>query len=132
VTRGRIGTTFVGANLQEYGGRVSPKSKKWLTIPVGAALNNSGVRRFDASTALRSGAFFPTKFGGQFVPMIARRSGPGIRAAKKAGFSFVSLFTLKNSVTIPARPVWGPAFERARQALPALLERLLTEITKAR
>ena len=132
VVRGSIGTTFVGANLQEYGGTVSPKSKKWLTIPVGAALTGAGVKRFDAPTALRSGAFFPTKAGGRFVPMIARRSGPGIKAARQAGFSLVSLFTLKQSVTIPARPIWGPALERARQALPALLERLLTEITKTR
>ncbi len=132
LTRGSIGTTFVGANLQEKGGTVSPKSKKWLTVPVGAALTGAGVKRFDAPTALRQGAFFPTKAGGAFVPMIARRGGPGIRAARKSGFSFVSLFTLKQSVTIPARPIWGPAFDRAARALPALVERLIAQITTAK
>lgn len=132
LTRGTVGTTFVGANLQERGGTVSPKKRKFLTIPVGAAMTGSGVKRFDAPTALRSGAFFPTKAGGAFVPMIARRGGPGIRAARKGGFSFVSLFTLKSSVTIPARPVWGLAFERAARALPALVESLIAKVTNAK
>lgn len=128
VSRGTVGTVFPGANLQERGGTVSPKGKKWLTIPVGAALNDSGVRRFDAPTALKNGAFFPTKQGKVFVPMIARRSGPGIRAARQGGYSFVSLFALKQSVTIPARPVWGPAMEWAKTRLIETVTRLVAEV----
>jgi len=118
-TIGTVGTTFIGADLHEKGGTVSApgrgkfsKGRQFLTIPLPAARTGAGVPRFDAPTALKAGAFIP--------------KGRSI-IARSDGGRLVPLFALKRSVHIPARPIWGPVFERVKRTVPELFERLLQQ-----
>lgn len=116
---GTVGTTFIGADLHEKGGTVSApghgklsKGKQFLTIPMPAARTGAGVPRFDAPTALKAGAFIP--------------KGRSI-IARSVGGRLVTLFALKRSVHIPARPIWKPVFDRMSRLIPAVFERLLQQ-----
>lgn len=118
-TIGTVGTTFIGADLHEKGGTVSApghgrfsKGKQFLTIPMPAARTGVGAPRFDAPTALKAGAFIP--------------KGRSI-IANSVGGRLVTLFALKRSVHIPARPIWKPVFDRMSRLVPEVFERLLQQ-----
>jgi len=121
-TVGEVGTTFVGAMLHERGGTVSApgrgpgaKGRQFLAVPLPAVRTAAGVPRLDAPTALKAGAFFPRARGGGSGRVLAEHAARGIRP----------LFALVRSVRIPARPIWGPAHERALRLLPETIARLL-------
>jgi phage gpG-like protein len=117
--KGTVLTDVVYAPLHEHGGVISApgkgplsKARSWLTIPLPGGSTGAGVRRFDAPTAIKQGAFFPK---GRHI------------LAMQAGGRLVPLFALKKSVRIPARPIWGPTLERMTRTLPDIVNRWLTK-----
>lgn len=111
------------ARIQEFGGVVKPRRRRYLTVPTKAALTPAGVVRQAAR---------PTKVGGKWmtngqVPGLKgretfiRRSGSGDPVIFGMGRDGrpVALWTLKRSVKVPARfgffRTWE-ALEAKRQA----------------
>lgn len=92
------GTVHVGlpyAHIQEFGGVVTPKRAKWLTIPLAAAKTPAGVARFSARDALSRDNvhFIRTKRGRpMIVEMNAKSWKPlfllvkRVKIAKRLGF----------------------------------------------
>ena len=98
-----VGTTSKYAPMQEYGGTVRPVRKKWLTIPLDAALTPAGVLRAPApdwSDPGKKNTFFKWSKRGNLILF------------KKTGKNQITpLFVLKKQVKIPARlgffDTWG-------------------------
>jgi hypothetical protein len=120
---------FPGASLLEYGGTVRPKSRRVLTIPIpgGGVLTASGKRRFDAPTALRSGAFFVSSMASRTQGGFQRNRLAGGMIARSAGRRLIPLFALKRSVTIRPHPMWGPVAAASRTLAFVTLERVLSQ-----
>jgi hypothetical protein len=89
--RGEIGTPGIpyGA-IQEYGGKIVPKTAKYLAIPLPAALNANG-------TPMRKG---PREWPNTFCAM--SRNG-NLIIFQRRGTNVVPLYVLKTSVIIPPR-----------------------------
>ena len=85
------------ARIHEYGGIVTPKNSKYLTIPVGPALTGAGVNRISARDV--PGLTFARSAGGKL--MLGKSKG-------KRG-EFEVWYLLRTSVKIPPRPYLGPA-----------------------
>ena len=80
---GHIGSNVVYARIHEFGGVITPKKRQFLTIPF------SGVKGFAgdySDTFIAKGIIF-----------------------QKVGRGIKPLFSLKRSVTIPARPYLAPS-----------------------
>lgn len=93
-----VGTTSKYAPMQEYGGTVRPVRKKWLTIPLDAALTPAGVLR--APAPMWRDTFFARSKRGNLI--LFQKTG------KK---KITPLFVLKKQTKIPARlgffDTWG-------------------------
>lgn len=115
-------------NLLEFGGTVTPKNRRVLTIPIpgGGALTASGRKRFDAPTALRAGAFFVSSMASRTKGGFQRNRLAGGMIAMSKGRMLIPLFALKAHVTIRPHPLWGPASVEARSWLELYLEQEIT------
>lgn len=78
------------ARIQEFGGEVVPRTRRWLTIPLPDNMTPAGVTRETAPLAIMHGAFFFKSKTGKLL--IAKREGDRLRF----------LFVLKKRVRIPA------------------------------
>ncbi len=101
--RYRVGTKIVYARIQEFGGRISAKHGKYLTIPLGtegrraAKRANGDIRSLALSIIPRKGKLF-----------LAKVSKTGI---------IKFLFILKKFVYLPARPYFRPAIAEHKAAM---------------
>ncbi len=87
--RGSVGTNLQYARIHEYGGVIKAKNKKYLTIPLPAAMTSAGVLR---------------KPAGDWEDTFVMRSGRGnLIIFQKRGARIVPLFVLKKQVSIPQR-----------------------------
>jgi hypothetical protein len=123
--RASVYSDFIGNWLLEKGGTVRPQNRRVLTIPIpgGGALTPAGRKRFDAPTALRSGAFFVSAMAHRTTNrlvggLIARTTG--------AGRQLIPLFALKGHATIRPHPIWGPTAALFQRTAFLTFERLLT------
>ena len=99
-------TSFVAgvkyANLQEHGGTVVPKNRKWLTIPVGPALTASGVARGPARSFPGLKFILGKKPGTAFLVMPPAKTKSGkLRKGQDARGTIY--FVLKKKVVVPGR-----------------------------
>lgn len=99
------------ADLQEFGGTITPKKAKYLWIPIAGNLTPAGVARITPTEAINRGGFFAK---GVFF-------GKPIVGKSKATAKPVPLFVLKKSVTVPGRMGAMPLWE---QSMPSLVQRL--------
>lgn len=90
------------SEIHETGGVITPKSVKYLTIPLEAALTNSGVPK-KASAREWKDTFVGRSKGGALI--IFQKTG------KK---SIVPLYVLKRSVKIPARYYMSETLESTK------------------
>lgn len=129
-------------NLLEHGGTVTPKKRRFLTIPIPGgsaltasgrkrpsvgALTASGRKRFDAPTALRAGAFFVSAMASRTKGGFQRNRLSGGLIAKSKGKRLIPLFALTRHVTIRPHPIWGPVAESSRLLAGLTLERVLAQ-----
>lgn len=101
---GTVGTNVKYAKIQEYGGTIRPKKKKWLTVPIGEALTPSGAPRGSARDF--KGTFFAWSRKGNLI--LFGQSPVG------GGKKIVPLFVLKKMVRIPGRAYMKPSLEELR------------------
>ena len=104
------------ARLQEFGGKITPKKAKFLTIPLPDNMTDAGVMKVSARAAIRGGASFMwskkskqwliVKRGAKrkirYASGLANRAGTGPKRAQRTG-KIEFLFVLKKSVYIPPR-----------------------------
>lgn len=109
-----FGATFYG-RIQEFGGTITPKKAKYLTIPLPEALNSDGTPK-KASAREWQNTFIITSKKGNLL--IVRRQGRGI----------VPLYVLKTSVYIPPRLNLRTTVETG---LPAWVDELGDKLLKA-
>lgn len=97
-----VGTNLVYARIHQYGGRVTPKKAKALTIPVHPKAY--GKRASDFPDLLYiPGADKATGTVGRLV-MVKGRKTHGGRAMSRKGVELTTYFVLRTSVRIPPRP----------------------------
>lgn len=106
---GIVGTNVEYAAIHEYGGTIVPKTAKWLTVPLRAALTPSGVMRY---TKARD---YPNTF-------IAK----GFIMQRQAG-GVVPLFQLRKSVKIPERSFLRSSLREMRPQIENGLRAALRE-----
>lgn len=87
--RGTIGGNLI-ARVQEFGATITPKNAKFLTIPLPAALDSSGV------PIKKRARDWPNTF-------VARSKAGNLIIFQRRGAEIVPLYVLKTSVTIPPR-----------------------------
>ncbi len=103
---GRVGNKVVYAAIHETGGTIRPKTAKFLTIPMPAALTPAGVVRKPARQW--TDTFVRTIRGNKYI-------------FSKEGGRAVPIFLLKQSVKIPKRPYFGPSLEETKGHIFELL-----------
>jgi hypothetical protein len=110
---GRVlaGQRLAYARIQEFGGTITPVSAQYLTIPIGDALTNAGVARFDAHGAEDAG----------YKTFVANHIIFGKKPGQKKA---VPLFLLRKQVEIPER-------RYMRNAMDAFQERIVRDIAQA-
>lgn len=101
---GTVGTNIEYARIHEYGGTIKPKSKQWLTIPIGEALTPAGVPRGTAREFKNT--FFAWSRNGNLI--LFGKSPVG--GSKK----IVPLFVLKKMVRIPRKAYMKPSLEEKK------------------
>lgn len=100
--------------IHEVGGTIVPRTKKFLTIPLPAALTSAGVLRKTAAEFIQN----PSPFAGTFA-------AKGVIFGKsQTGDAIVPLFALAKKVEIPARR-W------ASSAIDDTIDSLIARIAKA-
>ena len=111
-------TVFAGppARIQEFGGRVTAKRAKYLTIPLRAALTPSGQPKRPGARDWEDTFVLRAKSGKLFI-------------AREKGRKLELLYKLQQSVEIPAR--FGFRNHFRTRTLPFLRERLTAEVAKA-
>lgn len=113
-----VGSNVKYARIHEYGGTISAKRAKYLTIP----LNRQAEKMLIAAGgSVRGipGLFRTGKVTGNSGGVLAMRTG-------RKNAKVVPLFALKRSVRIPARPYIRPAVRKARPKIIAAFNRFLT------
>lgn len=104
------------ARLQEYGGTVVPVNGKYLTIPVGPALNAIGQAKYE-SARQAPGLQFVQSLKGQ--PLLVKlKKGP-----KGSAPTVEVWYVLRTSVTLPARRYLRDAQASVLAELPERLAR---------
>lgn len=105
-TLGSVGVQFTAgsaaagyATIQEYGGVVRPKKRKYLRVPLPAAMTSSGVVRAGVKP-IRSGSGWRTADGN---PTFVRAKNGRAVVYQKKGSAVEPLFVLKGSVKIKGR-----------------------------
>jgi hypothetical protein len=86
---GQIGGSMIAA-MQEFGATITPKTAKYLTVPLPAALDSKGLPRKKSAR----------EWDNTFV---ARSKAGNLIIFQRDGAKIVPLFVLKTSVTIPPR-----------------------------
>lgn len=117
VIRGRLGFMGRGARYawtQEYGADITPKNRRFLLIPLAAALTPTGRRSARVQRLIAEGKTFVKG------RVIYERRGP--RQAP------VPLFVLSKGVRVPARPALAATWQLFRPRLLARLERDTTKL----
>jgi hypothetical protein len=115
VVRARLG--FLGRGVgyawtQEYGADIRPKPpRKYLLIPLSAALTPTGRRSLRVRRAMEAGNTFVRG------NIVYERRGKN---------TIVPLFVLKKFVHVPARPTLAPTWRRLQPRLIARLEDAMT------
>lgn len=104
----RVGTNVEYARIHEFGGIISPKTRKYLTIPIGPTRKISRTAKFQRASEIQ-GAFF------------VRRRGKSPLIAVKKGKTIQPLFVLKERVVIRARPYLRPSLYETRQSSQAII-----------
>ena len=100
--------------MQEYGGTIVPKTRKYLTVPLPAALTPSGVLKGGARLVTRTfagprGGDVHTTADGRPTVIFHGRSGTLIVAAKQ-GKRIVPLYALVKSVRLRGRLGFAKTF----------------------
>jgi hypothetical protein len=103
------------AHAHENGAVITPRSGKYLAIPLPGATGNTASRRSGVRIRDFPGGFFYRSARGKLL--YARRYAKAIQ----------NLFVLVTSVVIPKRPVWQ---ESARSIAPAVEARNQTAIAR--
>ena len=99
--RGKVVVTAPYAEIQEFGGVVKPTGgRKYLTIPLRAALTDSGGKRF-TSRLVESGGRYETSDGDP--THIGRSKRGNLVVYMTRGGKRVPIYLLKTSVKIPPR-----------------------------
>ena len=116
------------ARMQEYGGTIRPKNKRYLTIPLPDALTPAGVLKGGARLVPR-GNRYETADGLPTFIFKSKRGNLLIGARAKNGETRL-LYTLKPSVTLKARLGFAETFANVtRPALDAELARGVKAVT---
>lgn len=94
-----IGTNLEYARIHQYGGTITPKRAKALTVPV--HVKAYGKRAADFPDLV----YIPRRGAGKdaILAMVKARKGKG-GSLMRAGAQIIPYFVLKRSVKIPARP----------------------------
>jgi len=108
---GKSRTNPVYAGVHEFGATIRPTRGRYLAIPLGAARSGAAGGVSKGPRDFAGGFFFRSRAGNLLF---------GVRTGGRVG-RLIPLFVLKESVRIPARPVWGVT--RANQ-LPRFRERV--------
>lgn len=97
-----VGTNLVYARIQQYGGRVTPKKAKALTIPVHPKAYGKRASDFPDLVYI-PGQDKATGVVGRLV-MVKGRKTHGGRAMSRKGVELTTYFVLRKSVRIQPRP----------------------------
>lgn len=111
--RGYIGAAFPGG-VHEYGATIRPKTAKFLTVPLPAALNPNG-------TPKKSAREWQNTF-------VARTKNGNLVIFQKSGTSITPLYVLKTFVKIKPRLGMGATLNAG---LPYFVDRAADQIVKA-
>ncbi len=101
------GTTY--AAIQEFGGTIKPKTKRFLTIPLPDARTPAGVLKGGARLVQRGSKYFTADGDPTFI-FRSKRGNLLIGAEAKNGRRRL-LYTLKPSVTLKARLGFNRTFQ---------------------
>lgn len=106
------------ARVQEFGGTITPKSKKYLTVP----LNEAAARDREKTKTLRSLALNLVKTRNGKLMLTQAVNQRGYKGAKKVAGT--PMYLLVRSVTLPPRPYMRPQFtnpDTLRQMIAAFV-----------
>lgn len=103
------------APIHEFGGTITPKRGKFLTIPLPAALDGQGVPK------MRRARDWPNTF-------VAKTKKGNLVIFQRRGAEIIPLYVLKTSVTIPPRL---GVREAVNKKLPYFRSRLADRLVKA-
>lgn len=112
--RGTIGGSMI-AGVQEFGATIRPKSAKYLTVPLPAALNSDGTPKKKSAR----------EWANTFV---ARSKAGNLIIFQKRGTQIIPLYVLKTSVTIPPRLGMRTTLD---VGLPYFVEKSMDAIVRA-
>jgi hypothetical protein len=112
---GRIGSSLVYANIQEYGGDIVPKNSKYLAIPLPAAMDSRGIPLMAS----------PRDWANTFV---AKSKAGNLLIFQKKGKDIIPLYVLRSKVTIPPRLGLG---DTLRTGASSFVDRAMTAMLKA-
>jgi phage gpG-like protein len=102
-----IGTDVVYAAIQEYGGTITPKTSKFLSIPL---------------TEVAKAAISPRNYAGELRFVGHNNGGVLVDEAGAAQYALVT------SVTIPAKPYLRPALDNNVEAVRSQLENIIAQL----
>lgn len=111
--KGHIGGAFY-LRIQEFGGTIRPKNSKYLTIPLGEALNADGTPKKKSAREWNNTFVAMSKAGNLII-------------FQKRGRQIVPLYVLKKQVTIPARLGMGKAL---RDGIDVFVDAVASEMWK--
>jgi len=147
--QGRIRTEMSGATLHRRSGRLQQSVKKSAVSfdDTGARVSVFSDSRY-AQTHEQGLTIHPHKRQFLAIPFTGTPKGLTVRQALKQG-AFISdgfvigkssllqrtwnplLFSLKRSVTIPRRPIWGPVASKSQAYITSLLSNALERVLRA-
>jgi hypothetical protein len=121
----RVGGGRAGyARIQEKGGVVRPKKKRYLTVPLPAALRGKTGTLRPKAKIRKVGDRYETGFGPTFI--ITGPSGHLIIMVRKENGTMVPLYVLKRSVKIkPRLGAERELLQLGRSRLPQISDRIL-------
>ncbi len=99
------------AGIQETGGTVRPKNRKYLAVPLPGALTKAGAIRGTLVGSPLEGESRPSLYNVPGLFLIHSQAG-NLLLAKKKGKGILPLFVLKKSVNIPPRMGFFETFRR--------------------
>lgn len=112
--RGYIGAAFPGG-VHEYGATIRPKTAKFLTVPLPAALNPNGTPKKKSAREWQN-------------TFVARTKNGNLVIFQKSGTSITPLYVLKTFVKIKPRLGMGATLNAG---LPYFVDRAADQIVKA-
>lgn len=109
------------AHIHEHGGTITPKAAQYLTIPLPGATGLTAGRGPGRRIRDFPGGFFFRSRAGNLI--YARGRGRGLPP--------LTLFLLRKSVRIPARPVWSESAKAIAPAIASRFRRAVDAIVRA-